>query len=534
MNNFYTLIYLIQEWKRRLIGTYFAEALSFRKSTLTLFFQGIRTSDATTNDVLNAHQVTFCADPQRTAIFIDRFSTPKRSNAAAFFETLEGLKLIDIRLAEADRYVQFIFEGGEELVFLLYGNKANALLVRDGIIAEAFKREASLTGERVPEPASASPKSSTDTDVTRTIFALQPLLPRPVVRHWVALQTDELNALDAANRLDNMLRASAHPHIDEDYGFAILHPTELKSEEAQVFDSVNDGVARQFYANVRAQEFTSRKRELTIRLQRVEDKLSKSLTELERLPESLKKANYLEENGHLLMANPHQSAQNGVLSVEDFYNDGLVRKIKIDENRSLIQNANHFYQKAKSTRLYYESSLKRITLLEQKRERLLALMVSLDALDYKREFDKWIKSHEDDLRAYGISGRSDQQVAVPYRSLFVQGYEIKIGKSATANDDLIRISHKEDIWLHARGVSGSHVIIVMTRNLGMPPKPVIEIAAQYAAFYSKAKGSSLHPVIFTKRKYVRKPKGSAPGAVRVEREDVVLVVPAEPDFSNSH
>ncbi len=68
----------------------------------------------------------------------------------------------------------------------------------------------------------------------------------------------------------------------------------------------------------------------------------------------------------------------------------------------------------------------------------------------------------------------------------------------------------------------------MANNKGMPPKEVIEKAASYAAFNSKAKGSDLVPVIFAKRKYVRKPKGAAPGAVLVQKEVVELVKPKKP------
>ena len=96
------------------------------------------------------------------------------------------------------------------------------------------------------------------------------------------------------------------------------------------------------------------------------------------------------------------------------------------------------------------------------------------------------------------------------------------------NDELLKLSHKEDLWLHARGVPGSHVIIQMNRKNDFPPTNIIEKAAEIAAFYSKAKGSSLVPVIFTKRKYVRKGKGLPPGAVFVDKEDVVLVKPTEP------
>ena len=86
----------------------------------------------------------------------------------------------------------------------------------------------------------------------------------------------------------------------------------------------------------------------------------------------------------------------------------------------------------------------------------------------------------------------------------------------------------KNIWLHARGVSGSHVIIRMNNSKEMPDKRIIEEVAQFAAYQSKAKGAGLAPVIYTKRKYIRKPKGSAHGAVIVQKEQVVIIEPKNP------
>ena len=103
--------------------------------------------------------------------------------------------------------------------------------------------------------------------------------------------------------------------------------------------------------------------------------------------------------------------------------------------------------------------------------------------------------------------------------------KIWIGKNAKSNDEVTTRAHKEDVWLHARGVGGSHVVIRMENNKNLPPKNIIKKAAAVAAWNSKARGSSLAPVIYTKRKYVSKPKGAPAGTVRVQREEVEMVEP---------
>jgi predicted ribosome quality control (RQC) complex YloA/Tae2 family protein len=85
------------------------------------------------------------------------------------------------------------------------------------------------------------------------------------------------------------------------------------------------------------------------------------------------------------------------------------------------------------------------------------------------------------------------------------------------------------LWFHARGVSGSHLIIRRANKKEKIPKNIIEKAASIAAFYSKAKHSKLVPVAYTEKKYVIKRKGMPPGTVQMQKENVVMVEPKNPE-----
>jgi predicted ribosome quality control (RQC) complex YloA/Tae2 family protein len=105
------------------------------------------------------------------------------------------------------------------------------------------------------------------------------------------------------------------------------------------------------------------------------------------------------------------------------------------------------------------------------------------------------------------------------------GMKVLVGRNAKQNDELTtHVAKKEDLWLHARGVPGSHVVL-QSGGRKQIPKEAIEQAAELAAFYSEAKTQSLAPVSYTLKKYVRKPKGAGPGAVVMEREEVIMVEP---------
>jgi predicted ribosome quality control (RQC) complex YloA/Tae2 family protein len=130
-------------------------------------------------------------------------------------------------------------------------------------------------------------------------------------------------------------------------------------------------------------------------------------------------------------------------------------------------------------------------------------------------------------KKYGPKPKAAEVEEEKFKVYELMGFTILVGRNADNNDELTqRFAKKNDLWLHARDVSGSHVVIKHQAGKNFP-KPVIEAAASLAAFYSKRKNESLCPVIYTEKKFVRKIKGSPAGKVKVEKENVMLVQPLE-------
>lgn len=117
-------------------------------------------------------------------------------------------------------------------------------------------------------------------------------------------------------------------------------------------------------------------------------------------------------------------------------------------------------------------------------------------------------------------------VRIPYhRFRSSAGTEIRVGRGRESNHELtFHHSDPDDIWLHARHASGAHVIL-RWRGEGNPSPRDLEEAAILAAVHSKGRTSATVPVDWTRRKYVRKPRGAAPGTVTLEREKTVFVSP---------
>lgn len=111
-----------------------------------------------------------------------------------------------------------------------------------------------------------------------------------------------------------------------------------------------------------------------------------------------------------------------------------------------------------------------------------------------------------------------------YRAYERHGWEILVGKSARDNDNLtFRIARPADLWLHATGYAGSHVV-VRNPEEGKVPREVIEAAAQLAAFHSKARGArGKVDVHLCRAAAVRKRPGAPRGQVIVRGGEIVKV-----------
>jgi predicted ribosome quality control (RQC) complex YloA/Tae2 family protein len=103
------------------------------------------------------------------------------------------------------------------------------------------------------------------------------------------------------------------------------------------------------------------------------------------------------------------------------------------------------------------------------------------------------------------------------------GHAILVGRNNVGNDRIVKeLSAPDDLWLHAQGIPGSHVLVKRPAGKEVP-KEVIEEAARLAVFHSKAKGSQNVPVFLAEARHVSKFKGAKPGLVRIAKYSTVYV-----------
>jgi predicted ribosome quality control (RQC) complex YloA/Tae2 family protein len=250
----------------------------------------------------------------------------------------------------------------------------------------------------------------------------------------------------------------------------------------------------------------TRIKRLEQRLQQLHKLLKESNIRIENL--KLKRSN--KEIGDLILAHAH-SLKPGISKalVTDYYTQQRIW-IKLNPDLNAADNAKKYYGKAKNEIIESQK-------LEENINHTVENIKSLEAELYQIRKINTLK----ELKPLKNETSNKKNDTLPYKEIDINGFTLWIGKNAKSNDEVLRLSSKNDLWLHAKDFTGSHVIV---RKRGVDyPKDIIEEAARLAAINSKAKSQSVIPVIFTQRKFVSKIKGGLTGQVSVQKESIIDV-----------
>lgn len=261
---------------------------------------------------------------------------------------------------------------------------------------------------------------------------------------------------------------------------------------------------REFY-------FERNKKQLIDGLEKKLKHLKKILTESHRRLTDIETRRSNKELGDLILAHAH-SLKPGLSKalVTDYFTDQRIW-IKLNPDLSAADNAKKYYGKAKNEVIEVKKLQEQLVTTEANLKTTQAQYEgTLTAMDFKS------------LKPYQKSApvpKTQAQDTLPYRLAEYQGFQIWIGKNNKSNDQMLKLCQKNDMWLHAKDVAGSHVIIKKKGNEF--PVAVVQFAAQLAAKNSKAKTQTVVPVIAVLRKFVSKPKNALPGEVSVLKEEIV-------------
>ena len=234
--------------------------------------------------------------------------------------------------------------------------------------------------------------------------------------------------------------------------------------------------------------------------------------------------------GELLTANLH-SLKSGTdtAAVDNYYADPVERiAIPLDRQLTPGENAQRYYKKYQKLKAARDMA---IVQREQTLSELNYLEGQLDNLT-KCTAENELSELIEELKEQGYikrdkGGKKKMKLAASKPMHFVSstGADIYVGKNNRQNDELtLRFASPNDIWMHAKNIPGSHVIV---KGASEQDTATMTEAALLAAYYSRARGSENVAVDYTPRKYVKKPAGAKPGMVIYTTNKTAYVTPSE-------
>jgi len=318
----------------------------------------------------------------------------------------------------------------------------------------------------------------------------------------------------------------------------LLSPIELEhvsGYDARSMSSFNEAMVVCAGMNVDTERIGAARRRIGTALARRLKALKGLEVKLRHQRENLQDAAFLRRDGERILAGLGriERAGDGKVRLPDAYDpEGKLIEMNIDPRFDLPANAERLFKrsrKSERTRLQLETRLEAI---ERDIAHSEGLSMSLaDAI----ELDELL-ALEDELVEQGMLKRPREaarqnkraQKLPPRKFRSARGSVILVGRSARSNEDVtFRLAKPRDLWLHANGVAGSHVILRLADAREASDEDVKEAAA-LAAYFSKARDDAYVDVMVTERQNVRKIKGAPPGLVKVSNVRTVRVAPATP------
>ena len=509
-NNFYFFKQMVPVLEEKLKGSALIDCFSQSKDELILNFGKLDIGNFYIKAYLTSHFscLSFPSDFHRA-----------RKNSATLFGSVTGQRVTGMHLFENERSFVIQFANEEALLFKMHGNRSNIILTQEDKPVELFKsslkkdltldssqlnRTLDLSFEKLLESGLNIQKVAPTLDKASADTLLNLLLPAPENKRKALYDTflQELENPDGYYVYQN----------DKGYILSILKP---QNKNFKFYKDPLEAITFFFNQQVKYQALSSLKEKI---LSGINNQLVKSgnyVIKSKQKLQQLLQGTSNKQIADVLMANIHAIAKGSKqIELYNFYTSKPIT-IKLNPLQSAQKNAERFYRKAKNEEKEISVLKQNIAFKEQHIEHLNQLLNQVQQTEDLKVLKQW-QMHEKEEKS---------NTPLPYKEFWFDDYKVLVGKNAKHNDELtLKVAKKEDLWLHAKDVSGSHVVIKQIPGKTYP-QYIIEKAAQLAAFYSKRKTDSLCPVLYTPKKFVRKPKGSPAGAVVVEKEKVILVEP---------
>lgn len=437
---------------------------------------------------------------------------------AALRARIEGNRLALVEQVGFDRILHMGFEGETDhmLIAELMGKHANLILVEpSGKIVQAAKSVGPsksvrpITSGRTYEPP-PFPVRRSMLEEPPGDEGLSPFLAK-----W----------LEAGGDLGDIRAEKWHPVRVPGSGAYPVSVARLGLNETPQ-PTFSQALEAHFRDAIDAQRLEQKRTSLLAALRRVKLARETALRDLYQARDTAGRATEFQLKGELILA--YGYAQPGQPTIEATDYEGNAISIKVDPALSPPENAEKFFARAKKSRSRIGLVHDQIARLEADLEAIdgtllraeTAKLNELESLSELAKSKRWVQTQSVQRGPVekAFEGHKVRELTAPH------GFAVLYGESATANDYLTqRVARPEDWWLHVRGHPSAHVVVQTQRKPDRVPFEVLLFAAKIAVQNSNQKHARHVDVDYTLKKYVRKPRGSAPGQAFYTHEKTITV-----------
>ncbi|OUQ32177.1 hypothetical protein B5E73_04185 [Ligilactobacillus salivarius] len=471
---------------------------------------------------------------------------------------LEGAKLLKIKQLDNDRVVYFEFltrnELGDKLPLLLsaeiMGRYSNVILINQSTnkIIDTIKHvgmdqnryRTLLPGATYRQPPTQNKENPFEQDSNTFEELIQKYPNREVLADNLLKQYQGISR-------DNALALADKLHSSNNFVQAFNDFLAMTEDPIPTMNGNNFSI---FADNPNDKKFTTLSEMLDIfyhtkanrdRVQQqggqllhvIRKNLQRNKKKLKKLSNELKATENADEyriKGEVLTTYLYQIKRGMTkIALPNFYDNNKEITISLSNQLSPSQNAQKYfkkYQKLKNAVTFINEQIeltkKEVAYLEEIQTQIeLATPADLNDIKTELQQEGYIKKKQQKSKH-----SSRVKINKPESFIASDGTEILVGKNNLQNEKLtLHTAKKTDIWLHAKNIPGSHVIIKSNN----PSDETLFEAAMLAAYFSKFRSSANVPIDYVQVKNIRKPNGSKPGFVIYEGQKTLTVTPTE-DF----
>jgi predicted ribosome quality control (RQC) complex YloA/Tae2 family protein len=415
-------------------------------------------------------------------------------------------------------------------------NRYRTILPRQPYVAPPAQEKLSpeeLTGPRLREILAASaPSTPVWRALVNGVRGVSPLLARELTYRACGLVEAEAQAGLAEPLLGQFerlvwptTRAAWEPCVavqdSEITDFAPYTLRHLGSFERT--DTIGQAIERYVQAQTHRDPYGATKRQVRLLIVGALKQVERKRGSLQRSLRPQAEIDRLRESGEMLLAYAHEVKPGQTRLTVEWTPEEPPLQIDLDPKLTPSENAQHLFDQYIRAKKAAKELPPMLVELELSERYLRQLSSDLDLAANGPEIDEVRAALEEAGYVKETPKRSRAARSRPLSVQSVDGLTIWVGKNSRQNDELTHRAAGADLWLHARGIPGSHVI-VQTQGKPIPQATLLQAAA-LAAYYSAGRADRSVAVDYTERRYVKRIKGAAPGLVTYAQENTVHVEP---------